>query len=309
MSHSLPSLNGLRAFEAAARTGSYVAAAAELRVSASAISRLVKLLEHRLGVSFFERLPNGLVLSDVGARYLQEVTAGFEQISSATQRLRESQSVSLLIGAGPTLAMRWLIPRLHRFHAVHPEIDVRLSTAVAEAEPIRAEWTAGIRMGTGRWPLLQSDFLFTADLFPVCTPAMAKSLKSLSDLKSHAVLQAMSAPEDWQHWLKVARAPKLDLSRAQQFDYPAFALQAAIDGLGVAMARAPFVADDLAAGRLVRPFKLAVPKGKGWHLIYRPALKASPALVAFRDWLLAEAQSSNTQPERMVRTAPSCSKR
>src|SRR5262245_4554747 len=162
----LPPLNGLRAFEAAARTGSYVAAAAELGVSASAVSRLVKLLEARLGVVLFERLANGLQLTERGAVYRGELTAAFERIASATARAKGLGS-ALLIGAGPTLAMRWLIPRLAAFQAKNPEIDVRLSTAIADADPLRPDWTAAIRIGDGAWPALTSRFLFTADLFPV----------------------------------------------------------------------------------------------------------------------------------------------
>jgi DNA-binding transcriptional LysR family regulator len=145
-------------------------------------------------------------------------------------------------------------------------------------------------MGDGKWPGLVAHFLFTAALFPVCAPALAKRLKKPTDLAKVTLLDVVSAPEDWPLWLKAARATDVELAHAQQFDYPAFALQAAVDGLGVAMARAPFVADDLAAGRLVRPFKLAVPKGKGWYLVHRPAQEANAALTAFRDWLLKAAR-------------------
>jgi DNA-binding transcriptional LysR family regulator len=287
---NLPPLNGLRAFEAAARTGSYVAAADELNVSPSAISRLVKLLEQRLGVVLFERLANGLQLTERGAVYLRELSAAFERIATATDRLKGGASSALLIGAGPTLAMRWLIPRLPAFHALHPNIDVRLSTAIANADPIKPDWIAGIRMGDGKWPGLTSHFLFTAALFPVCAPSLARRLKKPADLARMTILDVANAPEDWPLWLKAARVADIDLAHAQQFDYPAFALQAAVDGLGVAMARAPFVADDLAAGRLVQPFKLAVPKGKGWYLVHRPMQEANTALTVFRNWLLGAAR-------------------
>jgi DNA-binding transcriptional LysR family regulator len=285
---TLPPLNGLKAFEAAARTGSYVAAAQELHVSPSAISRLVKLLEARLGVALFVRRANGLILTDPGAAYLAELTGAFARIAQATERLRGAGPSALVVGAGPTLAMRWLIPRLPAFHAAHPGIDVRLSTSVAGAEPMRADWQAAIRLGSGAWPGLTAHFLFTADLFPVCAPKVAARLGSLADLGKVALLQAASAPEDWPLWLQAAGL-ELNLRRAQSFDYPAFALQAALDGLGVAMARAPFVADDLAAGRLVRPFALAVPNGRGWYLVHRPAAESEPALAAFRDWVVAAA--------------------
>ncbi|MCE9522468.1 MAG: LysR family transcriptional regulator [Alphaproteobacteria bacterium] len=287
----LPPLNGLRAFEVAARTGSYVSAAAELHVSPSAVSRLVKLLEQRLNVALFERLPNGLVLTERGAAYLSDLTAAFDRIGQATERLTSSGSMALLIGAGPTLAMRWLIPRLPGFHKKHPDIDVRLSTAIAGADPMRPDWTAAIRAGDGAWPGFASHFLFTADLFPVCAPALARGLRTPSDLSKTMILQVANAPEDWALWLKAADV-HFELGHSKQFDYPAFALQAALDGLGVAMARAPFVADDLAAGRLVRPFGLNVPKGAGWWLVHRPHHEGNPALQAFRAWLLNVAKAA-----------------
>lgn len=293
---SLPPLNGLRAFEAAARTGSYVAAGRELNVSPSAVSRLVRLLEERLGVRLFRRLPNGLALSERGAAYLAEVTAAFARIGEATARLTAGPRRALVLGAGPTLAMRWLIPRLTAFHAAEPEIDVRLSTAIAGAEPMRPDWDAAIRLGDGAWPGLDAHFLFTADLFPVCAPQLAAGLQTVDDLKRVPILQAASAAGDWRLWAAAAGVD-LDFGRAVQFDYPAFALQAALDGLGVAIARGPFVADDLAAGRLVRPFALSVPNGRGWYLIHRPEAADDAALAAFRAWVSEAARPGASSEE------------
>lgn len=288
---TLPPLNGLRAFEAAARIGSFVGAAQELHVSPSAISRLVKLLEQRLGAPLFDRLANGLVLTERGTAYLSDVSSAFQQIAQATERLKAVGCSALVIGAGPTLAMRWLIPRLGTFQTENPGIDVRLSTAVAGADPLRPDWTAAIRIGDGAWPGLTSRFLFTADLFPVCAPSVAKPLRAPVDLEQATILRVANAPEDWPLWLEAAGVQDAKLRHARYFDYAAFALQAAVDGLGVAMARAPFVADDLAAGRLVRPFTTAVPKGKGWYLVYRPDQEHNPVLRAFRDWLLGAAKA------------------
>jgi len=288
---TLPPLNGLRAFEAAARTGSFVGAAQELHVSPSAISRLVKLLELRLSAQLFERLANGLVLTQRGSAYLNEVSGAFQRIAQATERLKAAGGSALVLGAGPTLAMRWLIPRLAAFQAENPDIDVRLSTAVADADPLRPDWTAAIRMGDGAWAGVVSRYLFTADLFPVCAPPVAKRLQALDDLERATILRVTNAPEDWPSWLEASGVSEAKLRHARYFDYAAFALQAAVDGLGVAMARAPFVVDDLAAGRLVRPFKMAVPKGKGWYLVYRPAQEGNPALKAFREWLLGVAKA------------------
>jgi LysR family glycine cleavage system transcriptional activator len=260
-------------------------------VSPSAISRLVKLLELRLGAQLFERLANGLMLTERGSAYLSDVSGAFLRIAQATERLKAAGGSALVLGAGPTLAMRWLIPRLATFQTQNPDIDVRLSTAVADADPLRPDWTAAIRMGDGAWPGLTSRFLFTADLFPVCAPAVAERLNAPGDLEGATILRVANAPEDWPLWLDACGVRDASLKHARYFDYAAFALQAAVDGLGVAMARAPFVADDLAAGRLVRPFRLAVPKGKGWYLVYRPTQENNPALRAFGDWLLGAARA------------------
>ena len=288
MSEPLPPLNALRAYEAAARLGSFARAAEDLHVSASAISRFVKLLEGRLGVALFRRLPNGLEVTADGAAYLEEVSGAFLRLRQATQRLR-SGARGLTIGAGPTLAMRWLIPRLAAFHQANPAIDVRISTAIERADPLLPEWTAAIRRGDGAWSGLEAQFLFKAELFPVAAPALARRIKSPDDLSRVRILAAANAPEDWPAWLKAARLNSINLNSAQSFDYPAFALQAALDGLGVAMARAPFVADDLAAGRLVRLFRRSVFHDRGWYLIFRKGVQGDPALAAFRTWLLRRA--------------------
>jgi LysR family glycine cleavage system transcriptional activator/LysR family transcriptional regulator of beta-lactamase len=271
---ALPPLNALRAFEAAARHGGFARAGAELHVSPSAISRLVKLLEERLKVPLFVRRANGLALTERGASYLSDLAPAFERIAQATERVRASSG--LVIGAGPTLAMRWLIPRLTHFHARHPAIEVRISTAIERADPLAPDWTAAIRRGDGAWP-------------GFCAPALAKGLKAPGDLVRCRILAAANAPDDWPAWLKAAKVSGADLRSALRFDYPAYALQAAVDGLGVAMARGAFVADDLAAGRLVRPFGLGVSHDKGWYLVHRPELAAQPALAAFKAWVAKEA--------------------
>ncbi len=288
MAEALPPLNGIKAFEAAARTGSIAAAARELRVAPSAVSRLVKLLEGRLGKALFIRNAQSLTLTEDGKRYHAEVTGALDRIRGATAALRSQSGHTLVIGAGPTLAMRWLIPRLPAFQANHKEIEVRVSTSIETAQPMKDDWTAAIRMGSGLWAGHDAQLLFTADLFPVCTAQMARTLRKPGDLSRVKLLQVANAPEDWELWLKAAGAAGVDLSHAQVFDYPAFALQAALDGLGVAMARAPFVADDLAAKRLVRPFPISVPKDKGWYLVSRHAERGNAALEAFRTWLLKE---------------------
>jgi len=291
----MPSLNGLRAFEAAGRLGSFAAAAAELNVTQTAISRMVRLLERRLGYGLFHRRANGLAISERGAALLPGVSAAFDDLARHCARVTAMAAPGVLtLAAGPSFSMRWLIPRLARFQAAQPTIEVRLATVAGLASgeaPFSDEWTAAIRIGSGNWPGLQATRLFDADLFPVCSPALADRLRRPQDLAKVALLRVTSGPQDWPIWLKAADIRGV-VPRGPRFDYDAFALQAALDGLGVAMAHRPYVADDLAAGRLVAPFQQVAARGEGWYFVHRAGMADHAALGLFRNWLLNEAETT-----------------
>src|SRR5262245_48920077 len=200
----LPSLNGLRAFEAAARHGSFVAAGTELHVTQAAVSRMVRLLEERLGFNLFERLPNGLVLTAQGKALQPGLTAAFDAIAGITQQVAAMRATPVLtLGVGPSFAVRWLIPRLAGFHRQHHGIDVRLATGGA-INPFKDDWTCGILLGNGEWPGYTAELLFSADLFPVCTPAIAARLAQASRLGKETLLQVVHSPDEWPLWLKAA---------------------------------------------------------------------------------------------------------
>jgi DNA-binding transcriptional LysR family regulator len=286
----LPSLNGLRAFEAAARLGSFVAAGEELNVTQAAVSRLVRLLEDRLGFRLFERMPNGLALTPQGRALQPGLTAAFDAIAGVTQQVAAMRSTPVLtLGVGPSFAVRWLIPRLASFYSQHPDIEVRLATGGA-INPFNDDWTCGILLGNGDWPGHQAEPMFSADLFPVCARAIAQRLKKPADLAKECLLEVQHSPEEWPLWLAAARVKLRAHAPGPRFDSYVMALQAAVDGVGVAIGLRPYVVDDLASGRLVAPFKLAVPKGQAWYLVYRPFLQDDAALVAFRDWLMANVE-------------------
>jgi LysR family glycine cleavage system transcriptional activator/LysR family transcriptional regulator of beta-lactamase len=281
----MPSLNGLRAFEAAARSGSFVAAGAELNVTQAAVSRMIRLLEARLGFPLFDRLPNGVVLTAQGRALQPGLTAAFDAIADLADRVASMRAAPVLtIGVGPSFAMRWLIPRLAGFNARHPDIEVRLATGGA-INPYRDDWICGIMLGNGDWPGYAAEPLFSADLFPVCTPAIARRLKAPADLAGETLLRVAHSPEEWPTWLAAARVKRPARSLGPSFDNYAMAIQAALDGVGVAIGLRPYVEDDVASGRLVAPFSLAVPKGRTWYLVYRPHREDDAGLVAFRDWL------------------------
>ena len=170
-------LNGIKAFEAAARTGSFAGAGSELNVSAAAVSRMVHLLEDRLGVALFERKANRLAMTAAGRAYQSGLTPIFDALASLTAQVTAPSGVRVLtIGVGPTFAMRWLIPRLADFRKDEPDIEVRITTGGAAA-PFGDDWSCGIKLGDGEWPGLVAEPLFAADLVPVCAPRLAQQLK------------------------------------------------------------------------------------------------------------------------------------
>jgi LysR family glycine cleavage system transcriptional activator len=286
----LPFLNGARAFEAAARTGSFAAAASELNVTPAAVSRMVKLLEDRLGIALFQRQANRLTLTAAGRAYQGGLTQIFDALANLTNQVTAlANPYVLTVGVGPTFAIRWLIPRLAAFHKLEPNIDVRITTGGAAA-PFADDWTCGIKLGHGNWPDLIAEPLFAADLVPVSAPTLAAELKTPADLADATLLQVTHAPDDWPRWLAAAGVARA-ASAGPRFEYYGQALQAAADGLGVAMGIRPYIDDDIAAGRLVAPFALSVPKGESWYLVYKKARRDEAGFTAFRGWVMDAARA------------------
>lgn len=284
----LPFLNGVRAFEAAARTGSFAKAADELNVTPAAVSRLVHLLEQRIGAELFERKANRLALTPAARTYQAGLTPLFDALANLTAQVSAMAGTRVLtVGVGPTFAVRWLIPRLADFQKVAPEMEVRFATGGAAA-PFSDDWTCGITLGDGAWPGLIAERLFAADLTPVCAPALARRLKQPDDLRSATLLRVRHARGDWPRWLKATGLAKVT-AKGPEFEFYGQALQAALDGVGVAMGISPYIDDDLRAGRLAAPFRTSIPKGMHWYLIYHEARRDEPGFAAFRKWIVAAA--------------------
>lgn len=289
----LPPLNGIRAFEAAARTGAFTTAAAELHVTPAAVSRLVRLLEQRLGVALFDRHANRLTPTPAGEAFRAGLTPLLDRLARLTAEVVATGGAQVLtIGVGPSFAIRWLIPRLADFTRRHPGIEVRIATG-GVAAPFAEGWSCGIRLGDGGWPGLVAELLVAADLIPVCAPAVAARLQGPAQLPPAMLLRVAHAPGDWSRWAEAAGVPGLRAA-GPVFDYYGQAQQAAADGVGISIGIRPYVDDDLAAGRLVTPFALAVPKGGGWYLVHHPDRAGDPALAAFRGWILAAAGSGQS---------------
>ncbi|TFV69118.1 transcriptional regulator GcvA [Bradyrhizobium frederickii] len=297
MTARLPSLNGLRAFEAAARHLSFTLAAAELNVTQTAISHQIRRLEEELGIRLFIRQNRALALTPEARDYLPGVRAAFNDLRLATDRLlRKDDDKVLTVSTLASLAAKWLLPRLTDFQEQHPGIDVRITTSTSLVDFQRDNVDAAIRYGRGQWPGLRADWLMADELFPVCSPSLLRGDKPLrrpEDLRNHALLHTSNAnSDDWRLWLTAAGLPA-DIARQPgiTFDMIFMTIQAAIDGIGVAMGRTSYVQDDIAKGRLVVPFKIALPADAGFYLVAPEGRRESPKLTAFRQWMLAATQN------------------
>lgn len=297
MTARLPSLNGLRAFEAAARHLSFTLAASELNVTQTAISHQIRRLEEELGIRLFVRQNRALALTPEARDYLPGVRAAFNDLRLATDRLlRRDDDKVLTVSTLASLAAKWLLPRLADFQEQHPGIDVRITTSTGLVDFQRDNVDAAIRYGRGQWPGLRADWLMADELFPVCSPSLLRGDKPLrrpEDLRNHALLHTSNAnSDDWRLWLTAAGLPS-DIARQPgiTFDMIFMTIQAAIDGIGVAMGRTSYVQDDIAKGRLVVPFKIALPADAGFYLVAPEGRREAPKLAAFRQWLLAATQN------------------
>ena len=297
----LPPLNALRAFEAAARHLSFAEAAAELHVTPAAISHQIKALEADLGVKLFRRLNRAVRLTDAGQACLPGLRDGFERIAEAVARVRQGDSVGVLtVTSSPAIAAKWLMPRLERFHQRHPAIDLRIDASMRMVDFAREDVHVGLRYGTGKYPGLHTELLLRSEVFPVCAPALLKgkhALRTPADLRHHTLIHDETTTldprgPDWEMWLRAAGVTDIDTSHGLRFNQVALALDAAIGGRGVTLTRDVFAAEDLAAGRLVRPFGKAMPVGFAIYVVIPPALVAAPKVKAFRDWLFEEAAES-----------------
>jgi LysR family transcriptional regulator, glycine cleavage system transcriptional activator len=290
MALSLPSLNGLRAFEAAARHLSFTRAADELNVTQTAISHQIRRLEEQLGLKLFVRRNRALALTREAESYLPAVRAAFEDLRRATQRLRRPQRDGLLtVSTLASLAAKWLLPRVVAFQEAHPGLEVRVSASTHLVDFRREEIDMAVRYGRGDWPGLRAHWLMAEDIFPVCSPALLKGrnpLKRPQDLAHHTLLHATLSREDWQLWLTAAGLPtELAQRRGLTFDQSFMCIQAAIEGLGVALGRSAFVEADIAQGRLVVPFDVVLPAEAGFYIVAPEETADDPKIALFRDWL------------------------
>lgn len=291
----VPSLSALRAFEASARHRSFTRAAAELNLTQAAVSQQVKGLEKHLGLALFVRHQGRIDLTDAARAYVADVRHAIDLLSQATEELVHADSDRVLtVNSLATFSFRFLMPRLAGFRALHPDITLRITANASLEEFNRKPYDVAVRLGRGVWPGMRVDPLFDDLVFPVCAPSLMDGphpLSRPSDLSHHVLIRSgfsFLIADAWPTWLKAAgldtMVPRHDLA----FEYAFAALEAASQGLGVALGRLPFVVREIEGGQLVKPFDIEVATGRSYYLVSPLEVANRPKVRAFRDWLLGQ---------------------
>lgn len=312
MRRNLPPLNALKAFECAARHLSITLAAEELHVTPAAISHQIRLLEDHIGLPVFARSGRGLVLTDAGAAGLKHLQEGFDRLADAMDAIDSlGESGVLSISVTPSFAAKWLIPRLDRFQALHPDIDVHVSASMHLVDFAKEGIDLAVRYGAGNYGELSHEKLMAETVIPVCSPSFILKhgpIQSLDDLAGLPLLHDDSPDNDpscpnWEMWLRASGAAHIDSSRGPRFNQASLVLEAAIHGKGIALAKATLAASDLAARKLVAPFGASQPINFAYYLVAPKAKLNLPKVSHFCDWLREEAKPlklANAAVERAV---------
>lgn len=296
----LPPLNSLRVFESAARHLSFTKAAEELHVTPGAVSQQIKALEDFIGTPVFRRHKRTLLLTDEAQAGLPVLREGFEKLAEAARLIAaRADSGKLTVSVAPSLAAKWLVPRLDRFHTRHPDVDVWVSADMDVVDFSVDDVDVAIRYGPGGYVSLVVEHLMAESIVPVCSPGLmigAHPLKSPHDLAHHTLLHDGSPDQDqscptWPMWLKAAGVTGVDGSRGPKFNQSSLVIEAAVAGKGVALAKSQLALADLEAARLVIPFDMTTPSAFAYYIVHPQSRSASPAVRAFKVWLHEEATS------------------
>jgi LysR family transcriptional regulator, glycine cleavage system transcriptional activator len=292
--HNRVTFKSIQAFEAAARLSSFALAADELFVTPSAVSHQIKLLEEQLSIRLFHRLHRTVILTDSGRQYAEEITAAFARIDIATREIgRAAKSDILTIHCTPSFATQWLMPRIARFSAAHPDIDVRLNASSEAANLISEAVDIDIRYGPRK---LQPAGTMVLELppetiVPLCSPALMVGehpLQNVADLQHHSLIHSEGCLVNWRDWMRLHRKTRLDIERGPRFDRSFMAISAAVDGLGVCLESLLLAQRELETGRLVAPFGFEGLPVRGYTLNLLKSRAELPKLHSFQDWLFAE---------------------
>lgn len=285
-------LNGLRAVETVARTGSLILAAKELGVSPSAVSQQINRTEKQLGCAVFSRTGSGLVLTAFGAVFAARLTLGFRELAQAAELADDDFAGPLVVSVAPAFAGRWLVPRLSRFFALHPELRLRIDASKRIADLDHSDIDIAIRLGDGNWPDVRAELLLAQEIFPVCAPALAARLHSIADLASVCVLSDENTMITWDRWFDSAGVAPVASIQGASFTDPTLCIEAAIAGHGVMLAWHLLAADALADKRLVAPFGVTATSGLGYYLVTSRTKRQTAKVTDFKRWVIAEVEAT-----------------
>ena len=289
---NLVHLNGLRALEAVGRLGSLQAAAEELGVSIGAVSQQVIKAETQLGQPVFQRLPKGMVATKAARPMLARLTEGFHALSEAVAIGRQRDDALLTISVAPVFAARFLVHRLDRFSALHPEIRLRIDATTQLADLGTDDIDLGIRVGPGTWPGVDAELLIEQTVFPVCAPSLAVKLKEPKDILNLPAIIDGPSMFSWDIWLREAglagKGPNSGMATRHVFNDASLCLDATIAGQGVMLAWHTLATYALEQGRLIEPFSIRARTGNGHYLVTRAGARLPAKVRAFRDWLKTE---------------------
>ena len=295
----LPPLNALRAFEAAARHMNFSRAADELSVTPGAVSQQIQNLEDYIGGPLFKRTPKGLLLTDAAQTALPALREAFDRLAEAASLLTAvEEGRRLTVSVAPSFAAKWLMPRLGRFEAAHPEIEVWVNTGLELVDFASGEIDLAIRYGSGRYPGLEVTHLLSETVSPVVSPGLLADhpLGQLADLAGATLLHdgspdADESCPDWAMWLAARGVKGVDGARGPRFNQSSLVIEAAVNGRGVALAKQTLAQDDIDAGRLVQPFEDATAVDFAYFIVHPKAKARLKQVRAFTAWVLAEAEA------------------
>lgn len=301
----LPSLPSIRAFEAAARLGSFAQAARELDMTAASVSYHVRQLERQIGLPLFRRHPHRVELTEGGALIAAEASNAFAALRASFARAADLDEARLSLTTLPTLGTSWLTPRLGRFRCAHPGIAVELDLSADAQDLAGGRFDAAIRNGHGHWPGLRATSLFPSLFLPLCTPDLIDRAAGLADPRRPLDVPLLGRPDWWAIWyraLGVGEAPASErfgtrLS-AEHLD-----VAAALAGHGIAIASPILFAAELAAGRLVAAHDLVAGDGRGFWFTYAVGRRDSGKIAKFRDWLCSETGQARDQASSYIKGA------
>jgi len=298
---NIPPLNALRVFESAARHLSFTKAADELHVTPGAVSQQIKTLEDFIGAKVFRREKRALLLTDEAQASLPVLRDGFDRLQQAGEILMSRANTGrLTVSVAPSLAAKWLVPRLDDFHEANPEIDVWVSADMDVVDFAVEDVDIAIRYGSGGYDGLEVDHLMAETIVPVCSPRLLLGdhpLKTPDDLAHHALLHDASPDKDesipnWSMWLKAAGVEGVDGKRGVKLNQSSLVIEAAVAGKGVALAKSALALADLEAARLVIPFDLTTPSSFGYYIVHPPSKANAPSVKAFKAWLKTQAAAT-----------------